>query len=171
MQKWKSGDQISFLFSYLNKDNSQYQVYSAPVFDTKTDKYKLSESVKYPLFALRLKDKNDITSLDLWSFKVKSVTEQRGGVSILNNVINATYGEKTIVKLNVPQAGNVDVMVMTLDGNIVTYLQHGAISAGEHYFSWNGKNNAGQKVARGLYFVRVIGPNFDETRKVMVVKD
>ena len=89
----------------------------------------------------------------------------------MNNVINATYGEKTIVKLNVPQAGNVDVMVMTLDGNIVTYLQHGAISAGEHYFTWNGKNNAGQKVARGLYFVRVIGPNLDETRKVMVVKD
>ena len=123
------------------------------------------------MFALRLKDKNDITSLDLWSFKVKSVTEQRGGVSILNNVINATYGEKTIVKLNVPQAGNVDVMVMTLDGNIVTYLQHGSISAGEHYFTWNGKNNAGQNVARGLYFVRVIGPNLDETRKVMVVKD
>ena len=171
VQQWEIGNQISFLFAYLNEDNSYYQIYPSPVYDKSTGTYNLSESVKYPLFALRLKDKNDITSLDLWSFKVKSVTEQRGGVSILNNVINATYGEKTIVKLNVPQAGNVDVMVMTLDGNIVTYLQHGAISAGEHYFTWNGKNNAGQKVARGLYFVRVIGPNLDETRKVMVVKD
>ena len=60
---------------------------------------------------------------------------------------------------------------MTLDGNIVTYLNHGAATAGEHYYTWNGTNNAGSKVARGLYFVRVIGPGFDETRKVMVVKD
>jgi flagellar hook assembly protein FlgD len=118
-----------------------------------------------------MENPQDITTLDLWSFRLKNLTEQRGGVSILNNVINATYGEKAVVKVNVPQDSNVDVIVMTLDGNIVTFLQHGAISSGEHYFTWNGTNMSGTKVARGLYFVRVIGPNFDETRKVMVVKD
>ena len=169
--KWKSGDQISFIFSILNDDNSQYCIYPAPIFDVQKNIYTLQKSAKFPLFAIRMENPQDITTLDLWSFRLKNLTEQRGGVSILNNVINATYGEKAVVKVNVPQDSNVDVIVMTLDGNIVTYLQHGAISSGEYYFTWNGTNMSGTKVARGLYFVRVIGPNFDETRKVMVVKD
>ena len=171
VENWKSGNQISFLFSYLNEDNSQLNIYPAPKFNLSTGLYELNNSMKFPLFAIRMKDVNDITSLDLWSFKVKSVTNQRGGVTILNNVINATYGEKAIVKINLPQDGNLDVMVMTLDGNIVTYLNHGATTSGEHYFTWNGTNNAGSKVARGLYFVRVISSTIDETRKIMVVKD
>ena len=61
-------------------------------------------------------------------------------------------------------------MVMTLDGNIITYLNHGKTEAGEHYYSWNGKNNNGSLVARGMYFIRIVGSGFDETRKVMVVK-
>ncbi len=171
VENWKSENQISYLFSYLNEDNSQVNIYPAPKFNLLTGLYELNNSMKFPLFAIRMKDVNDITSLDLWSFKVKSVTNQRGGVTILNNVINATYGEKAIVKINLPQDGNLDVMVMTLDGNIVTYLNHGATTSGEHYFTWNGTNNAGSKVARGLYFVRVISSTIDETRKIMVVKD
>ncbi len=171
VENWKSENQISYLFSYLNEDNSQVNIYPAPKYNLLTGLYELNKSMKFPLFAIRMKDVNDITSLDLWSFKVKSVTNQRGGVTILNNVINATYGEKAIVKINLPQDGNLDVMVMTLDGNIVTYLNHGATTSGEHYFTWNGTNNAGSKVARGLYFVRVISSTIDETRKIMVVKD
>ena len=171
VENWKSENQISYLFSYLNEDNSQVNIYPAPKYNLLTGLYELNNSMKFPLFAIRMKDVNDITSLDLWSFKVKSVANQRGGVTILNNVINATYGEKAIVKINLPQDGNLDVMVMTLDGNIVTYLNHGATTSGEHYFTWNGTNNAGSKVARGLYFVRVISSTIDETRKIMVVKD
>jgi flagellar hook assembly protein FlgD len=44
------------------------------------------------------------------------------------------------------------------------------VTAGTHYYTWNGKNNAGNSVARGLYFVRVVGEGIDETRKVMIVK-
>ena len=168
VEKWGNGSKISFLFSYYDEFDNPFELCLAPVF-LGDNKYSLVE--KYPLFAIRMENPQDITTLDLWSFRLKNLTEQRGGVSILNNVINATYGEKAVVKVNVPQDSNVDVIVMTLDGNIVTYLQHGAISSGEHYFTWNGTNMSGTKVARGLYFVRVIGPNFDETRKVMVVKD
>jgi flagellar hook assembly protein FlgD len=69
-----------------------------------------------------------------------------------------------------PSSGNLNVIVMTLDGNIVKYLQHGRTSKGLHYYRWDGTNKAGNKVARGLYFVRVVGPDIDETRKVMCVK-
>ncbi|MBR3543582.1 MAG: hypothetical protein IKN82_07815 [Treponema sp.] len=150
---WKSGDQISFLFKMGN--------YTVDHFANGTIE---------PLYAVRLKNPNDITSLDLWSFKIKETTLQRGGVSILNNVINVDYGENTVVQVDLKESGNLNVIVMTLDGNIVTYLRHGHTDAGTHYYKWNGTNNGGSKVARGLYFVRVIGPGIDETRKVMCVK-
>lgn len=169
-ESWGANQQISFMYGLLNKDGSPFRIYPSPYHNAATGKYDLSQSVALPLYAFRLKDPSDITSIDLWSFKTRSITEQRGGVTILNNVINATNGEKTVVKVNMPTAGKLNVMVMTLDGNIITYLNHGETQAGEHYYSWDGKNNKKGIVARGMYFIRVVGNGLDETRKVMVVK-
>jgi hypothetical protein len=37
--------------------------------------------------------------------------------------------------------------------------------------TWDGTNAGGNPVARGMYFVRVVGPDIDEIRKVMVIKN
>ncbi len=129
-----------------------------------------TSDIESPLYALRLSDPNDVSSLDLWSIKLKSITAQRGGVSILNNVINPLNGEKAVLRLNMASAGSVNIMVMTLDGNIVTYLNRGEVESGEQFFTWDGKNTSGKVVARGMYFIRVMGNGIDETRKVMIVK-
>ena len=167
---WNSGSQISFMFSLMKDASSPVRIYNNPFFDVQTDKFDLSQTLPVPLFCLRMPDVTDINSLDLWSFKVRSVTEQRGGVSIFNNVIDAGKNEKTVIKVNLASEGKLNVMVMTLDGNIITYLNRGKANAGEHYFTWNGRNRNGNIVARGMYFIRVIGSGIDETRKVMVVK-
>ena len=164
---WKSGDQIFFLFALSDANNNPVKICHAPEYDSLTDTYTTEES---PLFALRLKNSGDLTSADLWSFKLQSITKQRGGVTILNNVINAANGEKTVVQVNMPSGGTLNVIIMTLDGNIVKYLQHGEASQGEHNYTWDGTTKSGKKVARGLYFIRVFGNGIDETRKVMVVK-
>ncbi|MBQ9627045.1 MAG: hypothetical protein IJR40_07710, partial [Treponema sp.] len=150
---WKNGDQVSFMFKIGN--------YTVDHF---------GDGTQHPLYAVRLKDLNDITSIDLWSFKIRTTTLQRGGVTILNNVIDLNSGENTVVQVDMKESGNLNVIVMTLDGNIIKYLRHCHTDAGTHYYNWNGTNNGGSKVARGLYFVRVIGPGIDETRKVMCVK-
>ncbi len=167
---WSNGSQISFMFSLMKDDTNPVRIYNNPYFDVSTDKFDLSLNLPVPLFCLRMPDVNDVNSLDLWSFKVRSVSEQRGGVSILNNVIDAGKNEKTVIKVNLAEEGKLNVMVMTLDGNIITYLNRGKTNAGEHYFTWNGRNRNGNIVARGMYFIRVIGSGIDETRKVMVVK-
>lgn len=169
IQNWESGNQISFLFSLQDENNNPVTIYSSPYLNV-DDTYSLTSSTPYPLFALRLKEASDITSIDLWSVKLKNITEQRGGVTILNNVINSTAGEKTIIKVNTAKEGMLTVAVMTLDGNIVQYIHKGNTTAGEHYYSWNGKTKNGKPAARGMYFVRVFGKNIDETRKIMVVQ-
>jgi flagellar hook assembly protein FlgD len=57
-----------------------------------------------------------------------------------------------------------------LDGNLVQVLYRGSRPAGEYVDSWDGKNRGGRVVARGMYFIRIVGPDIDEIRKVMVVK-
>ena len=165
---YSSGNQVSFLFGLAEPDGSPIKICHAPSYDEITGVYRLEHQ---PLFALRLKNSNDPVSLDLWSFRLKSAVLQRGNVTIFNNVIDVNKGEMSVVHVNMPSEGRLDVIVMTLDGNIIRYLQHGTASAGEHNYSWNGTSKSGKKVARGLYFVRVFGNGIDETRKIMVVKN
>ena len=168
--KWSSGNQITFLFGLINEDGTPVTIMHSPELNINQDKHYLTSSTKMPLYALRQTDPDDFLSLDLWSFRLKDIVNQRGGVTILNNVINSNDGEKVVVKVNQTQKGNVNVLVMTLDGNIVDYLHRGESEAGEHYYSWDGSNRNGNPVARGMYFIRVTGPGLDETRKVLVVK-
>ena len=164
---WSSGDQISFLFGLADGTNP-IEIRHNPVWDENTSTYTGDES---PLFALRLKNPSDITSVDLWSFKMQKQKSQRGGVTVLNNVINALKAEKMTLQVDMPSAGTLNVIIMTLDGDIVKYLHHGQAESGSHYFTWDGTTKNGGLTARGLYFIRVFGNGIDETRKVMVVKD
>ena len=165
---WSSGDQISFLFGLADTSNTPIKIRHNPVWDEHTSTYTGEES---PLFALRLKNPSDITSVDLWSFKMQKQKSQRGGVTVLNNVINALKAEKMTLQVDMPSAGTLNVIIMTLDGDIVKYLHHGQAESGSHYFTWDGTTKNGGLTARGLYFIRVFGNGIDETRKVMVVKD
>lgn len=161
---WADGDEFEFLFKIYNSDNEVVMVDGNVDGDT-------DDEVDHPLFALRLKDENDITSIDLWSLHIVELVRQKGGTTILNNVINSLNNEETVVEVQVPQTGFLTVQVLTLDGNVVKVLQRGRVEEGTYYYKWNGTNISGAAVARGMYFVRVVGPNIDETRKVMVIKE
>lgn len=169
---FKSGDEIQFLFKFTDADGNDI------LLDNDADDFtggSANPSHPVPLYALKMPlekiNAGDFSFVDLWSFKIKSIKQQRGGVTILNNVINVNAREQTVLEVNVPEEGNLNVFVMTVDGNIVKRLNHGRVNSGTHYYRWNGTNNASKPVARGLYFVRVVGPGIDETRKVLCVKE
>uniref|UniRef100_UPI0004668835 FlgD immunoglobulin-like domain containing protein n=1 Tax=Treponema pedis TaxID=409322 RepID=UPI0004668835 len=119
----------------------------------------------------RLKHPYDIFSFDVWKFQIIGVQYQRGGVSIFNNVINPDKEEKVSLQVSLQKRGILTIQIMTLDGSIVKTLERSEKSAGTHFYYWDGKNNSGISVARGLYFIRIAGPNIDETRKVMIIKN
>ncbi|MDY6031042.1 MAG: FlgD immunoglobulin-like domain containing protein, partial [Treponemataceae bacterium] len=152
---WGDGSKVEFMFRYGD----------ANLIDSDLD-----GNPDFPLYLFRLVDDDDLGTFDVWHFTLSNYDKQRGGVTILNNVINVTEGEKTVIEVEMPTDGVLSVQVLTLDGNVITNLQRGSATAGTHYYSWNGTNRGGNKVARGLYFVRVVGPGIDETRKVMCVK-
>lgn len=121
-----------------------------------------------PLYCLWQNDVNDVLSLDLWATNLRY--DLIGGVGIFNNVIDVNKGSECTIQVDVPKAGSLSVMLMTLDGDVIAYLQKGNVSKGKYTYKWAGSTKGGKKVARGIYFVRVVGCGLDETRKIMVVK-
>ncbi len=123
------------------------------------------------LFCVRLDDETDIASVAPWTFRVSETRKQRGGVTILNNVIDSNRRERTMLRVELPRAGNLVIQVFTLDGNLVRVLERNRRGGGTYTYEWDGTNAGNRPVARGMYFIRVVGPDIDEIRKVMVVKE
>lgn len=165
---YAAGSRVGFLFPMADSGGNLIMMDNDG--DTSTPP-KPAPTPNIPLYALRLKDPNDPASIDLWSFDIASVKRQAGGASILNNVINVNTGEQTLIKVDTERAGSLSVIVMTLDGDVLKILHSGRVEKGEHIYKWDGRNANGEPVARGLYFIRIVGPNIDETRKVMAVRE
>lgn len=165
--KMTDGEEIQFLFKVKNPDGTDLLIDHD--YDDANGVY--TPTPKRPVYAIRLVDDKDITSFDLWSVMLQSTTLQRGNVTILNNVINADNREQTFITIDLKKAGSLTVQVLTLDGSVITTLERGRKQPGTYGYDWDGTNGKGKPVARGMYFIRVIGPDIDETRKVMVVRN
>ncbi|HYW83490.1 MAG TPA: FlgD immunoglobulin-like domain containing protein, partial [Spirochaetia bacterium] len=105
-----------------------------------------------------------------FEYAYHAIVAQRGNVTITNNVIHPANGESAYLHYVMPKEGKISITVFTLSGDIVNVLANGTQNAGEYTTGWDGKNRGGRIVARGIYFVRVVGPGFDEMRKVLVVR-
>jgi hypothetical protein len=106
-----------------------------------------------------------------WAFGIHLPSGgQYAGVEIFKNVINPNNGEQAKIHYVLKHAGNVTIQVFSLAGDLVNVLFTGHLPAGEHSTAWDGRNSGGRIVARGLYFIKVVGPDISEMRKVLVVK-
>ena len=54
-------------------------------------------------------------------------------------------------------------------GRLVRILIAERRDAGRHEETWNGEDGEGKRVASGLYFLRLTTPEFQETRKAVMV--
>ena len=122
------------------------------------------------LYCSDVRDPDDPRTLIPWKVKITGVKKQRAGVTILNNVINPLEGEKTVLQYDLEKSGAVTINIFSLSGDVVKTLFKGRQAKGSYSFTWDGKNTGGRAVARGIYFIRIVGPDVDEYRKVMVVK-
>jgi hypothetical protein len=122
------------------------------------------------LYCATVTDPTDPRTVNLYQIDLQPIIEQRAGVTILNNVINPDAGEVTTLRYRLESRGMVTVTVFTLDGTIVDVLHRGSQPGGDYSLTWDGHNRGGRAVARGVYFIKVVGPGFQEIRKVLVVR-
>jgi photosystem II stability/assembly factor-like uncharacterized protein len=65
------------------------------------------------------------------------------------------FTETTSITFTLPAPSEVSLEVYDLAGRKVRSLESGPVGAGEHGVQWDGRNDAGQRVASGIYFARL----------------
>ncbi len=80
------------------------------------------------------------------------------------------FNPATTIAFSLPQAGDVELAVYTLDGRRVAVLVDGALPAGPHAATWTGHDEGGRQVASGTYFYRLTMGEQTLTRRMVLVK-
>ena len=74
------------------------------------------------------------------------------------------------IKYAVPRTSNVNVRIYNVTGRAIKTIANGEKVPGMYNFVWNGSSDNGEKVAQGVYFVRMIAPEYKATKKLIFVK-
>lgn len=79
-------------------------------------------------------------------------------------------GAITEIRFRLADSGPATLKIYDAQGRQVRSLASGSMSAGEHGFSWDGRNDAGRRVASGMYLYRFETAGFSAERKLLLVQ-
>lgn len=81
------------------------------------------------------------------------------------------FNPETTIPYALPKAGKVTLTVFNVLGQKVHTLINGVnATAGNHLFKWNGLDDAGNRVASGVYFYKLEAGNFVSVKKMILMK-
>ena len=86
------------------------------------------------------------------------------------NFFDPSRGENVDGRVSVPAGGRVLVRVYSLEGKLVATLVDKAVPPGTARYRWNGRDQAGDVVPNGVYFVSVQAGSSAMSRRVMILK-
>ncbi len=122
-----------------------------------------------------------IVALDNWGSFVNSKTSEQKNIN--QNFANTLssypnpFSNSTIVSFTLsqsqkamPAGRQVSIRIFDIAGRLMKILANTETQAGTHQITWNVKDEKGNAVASGMYFLRTQTGNYTETRKLSVVK-
>jgi hypothetical protein len=80
------------------------------------------------------------------------------------------FNPQTQIKFSLAEASQVSLVIYNLLGQKVVTLLDKTLPPGKHVIDWNGEDESGQKVASGIYFYHLQAGEYDEVRKMVLVK-
>jgi flagellar hook assembly protein FlgD len=92
------------------------------------------------------------------------------GAGLAANVAPNPLNPETTVSFQTRAPGRIDVKIYDVSGRLVKTLLSESREAGYHDLRWNGTNQAGAKVASGVYFFRLTTPEGGAVKAVTVLK-
>ena len=107
------------------------------------------------------------------SFTVQSTVTAVGpngqGDQLQQNYPNP-FNPSTEIAFTVARGGSATLRIYDVEGKLVTTLVDRNVEAGQHRIQWNGINAQGRRVGSGIYFYRLLTPDFTQTRKMVLIK-
>jgi len=97
----------------------------------------------------------------------------------VKNILSQNYpnpfNPDTWIPFELAQDANVAINIYNAKGQLIRVLNLGKQKAGVYVTKykaayWDGRDNAGEKVASGIYFYTLRAGNFRATRKMVILK-
>ncbi|HDQ99224.1 MAG TPA: T9SS type A sorting domain-containing protein [candidate division WOR-3 bacterium] len=76
----------------------------------------------------------------------------------------------TVIRYQLARPGRAGLRVYDAAGRLVKTLVDGEHQPGVHRATWNGTDNHGRRVAHGVYFYRLDGPDISETKQMVLLR-
>jgi hypothetical protein len=76
----------------------------------------------------------------------------------------------TTIHFDIPKSAKVNLSIYNSKGQLVRTLTDSQFSKGEHTLAWDGKTDANQQCANGIYLYRLQGTGLSLTKKLMLMK-
>lgn len=80
------------------------------------------------------------------------------------------FNPSTTIRLDLPDAGEVNLSIYNMSGQLVKKLVTGEMNAGRHNVVWDATNDHGVRVASGVYLYVIKAGEFTAQRKLVLMK-
>jgi hypothetical protein len=121
-----------------------------------------------PKSAIRLTD-FQLVDKDAQTLKIEIIGELPTSFTLQQNYPNP-FNSNTIISFELPVSSAIKLSIYNVLGQNVNVLEDGYLEAGNHTVIWNGLDASGEQVSSGVYFYRLQAQNFNETKRMLLVK-
>jgi hypothetical protein len=110
----------------------------------------------------------------LWSPANSGVVDPREAaalvkaVHLFQNQPNP-FSPETSIAFDLPMAGPVELVIYGVNGRLIRRLVKDTREAGRHTASWDGRDDAGEKVGSGIYFYQLTAAGAAESRRMILL--
>jgi len=80
------------------------------------------------------------------------------------------FTHSATISLSLPAPGAASVKIYDVDGQCVMNMLDAALPAGEHQFSWDGRDASGRQLPSGPYFVRIQADEESEFQRLILLR-
>jgi flagellar hook assembly protein FlgD len=91
------------------------------------------------------------------------------GLALRQNGPNP-FGTSTLIAFDLPEATGARIKVYDTHGRIIKTLTNKNYKGGRHVVTWLGDDEAGNRVGSGVYFIRMEAREFEDMKKVMLLR-
>jgi hypothetical protein len=157
-------------FSVFRKrgDDGQYLVLDAEIVGTGEFTYKVLDNTAEPGQGYRYRvDVSDETGTRTL-FETALINARISKLTLHQNHPNP-FNPSTTISYDLPVAGHVNLEIFDAAGHLVTRLVDDVQDAGTHREVWRGIDSAGNSVASGIYFYRIVFGNGQRITKKMAL--
>ncbi len=80
------------------------------------------------------------------------------------------FNPVTTIRFSLPESAGVTLKIYNTLGQEIKTLVNSDMSAGTYNLKWDGTDNSGSKVSTGVYIYKIAAGEFNETRKMVLLK-